>query len=256
MTKIAHRTASIEQRTIKAQRIPELMASDIRRRILRGELKENDSLPAEAELRAQYDVSRPTLREAMRILESEQLIVIRRGGIGGALIRKPDLDAAARQFGFVLQDQGATMGDLHRARALIEPPALAALAVTCRPEQLSELHEMLAVCNNYVGDVNAFSRATEQLRERIIAMTGAITIFMVMRMLRELLQKHTASVGATPADRWAKLQRLSQRSHQRLLDLIGSGDPVAAEDFWRDHLRQVEHHLGRPATMRVIDMLE
>lgn len=248
--------ASFGERAIKTQRIPELMAADIRRRILRGELKENDSLPAEAELKAQYDVSRPTLREALRILESEQLIVIRRGGIGGALIRKPDLDVAARQFGFVLQDHGATMGDLHRARTVIEPPALAALAVTCRPEQLAELNGMLGASNRHIGDALAFSRATEALRERIVVMTGAITLSMLMRILRELFQKHTAAVGGIPADRWAKLQRLSQRSHQRLLDLIGAGDPASAEEFWREHLREVEHHLGRTATTRVIDMVE
>jgi DNA-binding FadR family transcriptional regulator len=249
-------TSSAGSRAIKTKRIPELMAADIRRRILRGELKENDALPAEGELKLQYEVSRPTLREALRILEAEQLIVIRRGGIGGALIRKPDLDVAARQFGFVLQDRGATMGDIHRARAVIEPPALAALAATARPEQLVELNRMLAGCNRYIGDAVAFSRATEALRERIIMMTGAITLSMLMRILRELFQKHTAASGGIPPDRWSKLQRLSQRSHQRLLDLIGKGDSGTAEEFWREHLREVEHHLGRSATTRVIDMIE
>jgi DNA-binding FadR family transcriptional regulator len=241
---------------ITTQRMPQLMAADIRRRILRGELRENDSLPPEAELKAQYQVSRPTLREALRILEAEQLIVIRRGGIGGAAIRKPDIDVAARQFGFVLQDRETTMGDIHRARAVIEPPALAALAVTARPEQLVELNQMLAATNRFIGDAVLFSRATEALRERIIVMTGAISLSLIMRLLRELFQKHTAASGGIPPDRWAKLQRLSQRSHQRLLDLIGAGDPINAEEFWREHLREVEHHLGRSAAMRVIDVIE
>lgn len=243
-------------RAKKPQRIPELMAPTFAGASCGGELKENDSLPAEAELNERYNVSRPTLRETLRILESEQLITIRRGGIGGALVRKPDLDVAARQFGFVLQDRGASMGDLHRARSVIEPPALAALAVTCRPEQLAELNEMLAACHLHIGDPLAFSAATERLRERIVVMTGAITLSMLMRILRELFQRHTAAIGGIPQDRWVKLQRLSQRSHQRLLDLIGSGDPVSTEEFWREHLREVEHHLGRAATTRVIDIVD
>jgi DNA-binding FadR family transcriptional regulator len=241
---------------VRAQRIPELMAADIRKRILRRELNEGDSLPAESELMVQYGISRPTLREALRILESEQLIVIRRGGIGGALVKRPELDNAARQFGFVLQDRGATLGDVHRARTVIEPPSLAALAVTITPDQLRYLNEKLAAADLTIGDPSRYAEATEMLREEMIEMTGAMTISLIMRLLRELVQKHTTSVGGVPVDRWGKVQKLSQKSHQRLLDIIGTGDPEAAEEFWREHLAQVEHFLGRAATTRVIDLIE
>jgi len=62
-----------------------MIASYLRSRIVRGELAEGDSLPSEVELMHQFDVSRPTLREAFRILETESLIVIRRGSRGPAL---------------------------------------------------------------------------------------------------------------------------------------------------------------------------
>src|ERR1700722_16313135 len=78
---LASGDAGSRSSVVRTQRIPQLMANDIRRRILRGELKAGEALPAEAELMAQYGISRPTLREALRILESEQLIVVRRGGI-------------------------------------------------------------------------------------------------------------------------------------------------------------------------------
>jgi len=244
------------QASIRTQRIPELMAADVRRRILRGELKQGDSLPTETDLMAQYKVSRPTLREALRLLESENLIMVRRGGIGGALIQKPDLDMAARQFGFVLQDQGATMSDVHRARTIIEPPALAALAMRVTPTQLAELRVRTAALNDVIGDAELFSRAAEAIREEIVAMTGATTVRLLMRLLREVVQKHTTAVGGIPSERWAKLQKLSLRSHERLLDLIGEGNAEAAEEFWREHLDQVEHHLGRSAGTRIIDLVD
>jgi len=239
---------------VKTQRIPELMAADIRKRILRGELQEGNALAAEAELMAQYGVSRPTLREALRILETEQLIVIRRGGIGGAVVQRPDIEVAARQFGFVLQNRGVTLADVHRARSIIEPPALSALALTVTPKQLAELNEQLLQSGDAIGDPIRYSRAVEAVRERIVEMTGAITLLLMMRMLRGVIQRHTAAAGGHPPERWAKLQTLSQRSHQRLLNLIGSGDREAAEDFWRKHLAEVEHHLGPVATMHVIDL--
>lgn len=239
---------------VRAPRIPELMASDVRRRILSGELQEGDALAPEAELMAQYGISRPTLREALRILESDQLIVIRRGGIGGALVRRPDVNVAARQFALVLQDKAATMSDVHRARSVLEPPALAELARTIQPEQVKELRARLQATDSFIGDPDRYSLAIEQVREDMVWMTGATTLALIMRMLREVVQRHTASVGNVPPDKWAAMQRLSQRSHQKLLDIIATGDAAEAEAFWRKHLREVSRHLGAEAGARQIDL--
>ncbi len=67
------------------------MAAELRRRIVSGELEVGgDPLPSEGKLMSQFGVSRPTLREAFRILESEQLIRVLRGARGGARVLKPD----------------------------------------------------------------------------------------------------------------------------------------------------------------------
>ena len=62
----------------------EMIAAYLRGKIVRGELAQGACLPAEVELMHQFDVSRPTLREAFRILETESLIEIRRGAAGRA----------------------------------------------------------------------------------------------------------------------------------------------------------------------------
>jgi DNA-binding FadR family transcriptional regulator len=241
---------------IRTQRIPEQVAADIRKRILHGIIGEGDALPAETELMAQYGISRPTLREALRILEAERFIVVRRGGIGGALVQRPDLDLAARQFGFVLQDRGVTLADVHRARALIEPPALSALAESITPEQHAELNAMLDQARAFIGRPARYSHAIEAIRERIVEMTGAATTGLLMRMLREVVERHTGASGGVSPERWAKLQKLSLRAHGKLVELIGAGDRAGAEDFWRRHLDEVQHHLGPVAGLRVIDVLD
>src|SRR5262245_30036396 len=86
-------------------RIPktaEVIADEIRRWVVRGELREDDTLPSEAELMEHFSVSRPTIREAFRILESESLIYVRRGARGGARIQIPNGAAAGRSVGFLL----------------------------------------------------------------------------------------------------------------------------------------------------------
>ena len=72
---------------------------------------------------AQFGVSRPTLREAFRVLEAEGLISVRRGAHGGARVHTPDVDVAARYAGLVLEHRGATLADVYEAAGLIEPPA-------------------------------------------------------------------------------------------------------------------------------------
>ena len=64
---------------VKVPKTAELVAAQLRRQIVRGDLREGDALPPEATLMEQFAVSRPTLREAFRVLESEALISVRRG---------------------------------------------------------------------------------------------------------------------------------------------------------------------------------
>ena len=73
---------------IRVPKAAELVADKLRRRIVRGELKEGDKLPAESTLIEALGVSRPTMREAFRILEVESLITVSRGARGGAFLQR------------------------------------------------------------------------------------------------------------------------------------------------------------------------
>ena len=81
---------------VKVPKTAELVATQLRNQIIRGELREGDALPPESTLMEQFAVSRPTLREAFRVLESEALISVRRGARGGARVHAPNGDVAAR----------------------------------------------------------------------------------------------------------------------------------------------------------------
>src|SRR5262245_6996791 len=80
---------------IRAPKTAELIAAQIRGQIVRRELEPGMTLPTETELMGQLGVSRPTLREAYRILEAESLISVRRGVGGGAVVLAPDVRVGA-----------------------------------------------------------------------------------------------------------------------------------------------------------------
>src|SRR6266513_4730852 len=105
---------------VRVPKTAELVASHLRRQIVRGELKEGDALPPESALMEHFGVSRPTLREAFRVLESEALITVRRGSRGGARVRLPTVDVVARYAGLVLEHRGASVADLSTAKAILE----------------------------------------------------------------------------------------------------------------------------------------
>src|SRR5262249_11182928 len=88
---------------VRIRKTAEVVADDIRRMILTGRLKEGDTLQPEAQIIADFCVSRPSIREAFRILESEKLISISRGSRGGARVHAPSPELVARYAGFVLE---------------------------------------------------------------------------------------------------------------------------------------------------------
>jgi DNA-binding FadR family transcriptional regulator len=105
----------------------ELVANWQRRPIVTGQMLEGEAFPNERQLGEQLGVSRPTMRGALRILESEGLVVVRRGIGGGARARRPEAAAVARSAGFVLEQRSATVGDVFACRELLEVPAIGLL---------------------------------------------------------------------------------------------------------------------------------
>src|SRR3954464_4046474 len=128
---------------VRVPKSAELVAKSLRLQIVKGDLKEGDSLPSEAVLGQQFGVSRPPLREAFRILESEQLITIHRGARGGGRVHAPNGDVAARYAALVLQYRGTTLRDVYTARAVIEPASARTLAAKRTNQQLKVLRAAL-----------------------------------------------------------------------------------------------------------------
>src|SRR3546814_1378599 len=128
---------------IRVPKTSELVADQIRAQIVRGELTEGDSLPPEGALMTTLGISRPTLREAFRILEAENLISVVRGSRSGARVHQPSTELVSRYAGYVLESQGTTIADLYTARLAIEPTVVRWLARS--EEHTSELQSLMRI---------------------------------------------------------------------------------------------------------------
>lgn len=221
---------------VRSPKTAELVAGTLRRMVVDGQLKDGDFLPNEAELMSHFGVSRPTLREAVRVLESERLVEVRRGSRTGARVRVPGPEIVARPVGLLLELSGADIADLMVARSAIEPLAARLLAETGTEEVFAELERMLDehIPKNCQSD--RLAETTGDFHRRVVELSGNATLGIIAGMLHEITVRHNAFLfkERRPVSKsdYDKLMR----SYRKLIDLARSGDGAAAEAHWRKHL--------------------
>jgi GntR family transcriptional regulator, transcriptional repressor for pyruvate dehydrogenase complex len=227
-----------------------VLAATLRFRIASGDLVSGDRLPSEDDLMEQFGVARTTMREALRILEVEGLITIRRGRGGGPTVTTPPVDRLANGFAVHLQLQGTTIGDLHDARKVIEPAIAAHLARRHTKEDLEALDAAIdaAAVAAQEGDVKAFGAAAATFHSTITDRAENNTLGLMAAMLRELVERFYIELSA--AGDKALMHRAVQ-SYRKLLHLIEDGDEAGAAEHWRRHmiLSVTKEHRARPLAM-------
>jgi DNA-binding FadR family transcriptional regulator len=236
---------------------PQQIADELRRLIVSGKLSEGDSLGREPDLVERFGVSRPSLREALRILEAEGLISVVRGMLGGIVVHKPDERMTARMAALVLQARNVSLADVFEARSLLEPVAVRVLASSRgRRAAAAELRQLIRDETRLIMDPDAFGPANARFHERLVALAGNQTLTIVAEMLNEIVARAVTAVSKTgPASESAATRRRGIRSQERLVALIEAGKASEAEAHWRTHMAVVGRVLlGHQATT-VIDLM-
>src|SRR6516164_7199282 len=106
---------------VEVPKASDVLASELRERILTGELVEGTALPAERELVKQTQMSRATVREALRILEVQNLVRVRAGRAGGAFVQRPTTKSMANSVTMLIRGQRIKLADLMETREALEP---------------------------------------------------------------------------------------------------------------------------------------
>lgn len=222
---------------VRSPKTSELVALTLRKMIVDGQLKEGDFLPHEAELMTHFQVSRPTLREAVRVLESERLVEVRRGSRTGARVRVPGPEIVARPAGLLLELSGATVGDVMAARIAIEPPAAKILAEEGTAEARAEMHRLVEEIPQ-AWEAGTLAHASANFHRRMVELSGNATLGMVAGMLYEISERHTAAATGGPRNEVSKaaLEKVL-RSYERLVELVDARDGDEAEAHWRRHMQ-------------------
>jgi GntR family transcriptional repressor for pyruvate dehydrogenase complex len=226
---------------IKATRIYEEIVRQVKQMIGEGRLKSGDQLPPERELAEKFVVSRTSVREALRTLESLSLIEIRPGE--GTFVREVSVEALIEPLARVITSQRAALGELFEARRLLEP-ALAALAATrATPEAIQEMERILEEQAKEIaaGKTGLAQDAAFHAAIGIAAHNRATT--RIAHAIMDLLAESREESLNTPG-RPAR----SHQDHRRILAAVAARDERAARQAMLDHLEAVEQLvLGKDA---------
>jgi GntR family transcriptional repressor for pyruvate dehydrogenase complex len=216
----------------------ELVAAELRREIATGNLRAGDKLHPERLLCEQFEVSRPTLREALRLLEAESLIRISRGQYGGAEVTSLDIGVAAKQVGLSLQMEGATLEDVWRARAVLEPAAAAEVARSGNRQAIADLEESIKGALGSMEDPVEYAAFTSQFEEILTRYCENKTLRLLISLIQDIVRRQHRDVTVTTyaAKGIDRMMMLNIRGRERLVELIKKGDAEEAEKYWRSHL--------------------
>ena len=245
----------MEVTSLREPKMADRVATVLRRMLVRGEITEGTMLPPESELMERFGVSRPTLREAFRVLESESLIKVERGVRGGARVHRPRRETLARYAGLILEYEGVTLKDVYDARITIETPMVVQLAKDQNEAVIAELEEIV--------NREAQLKGTEAIDARtdfhaaIARLSGNKTLQMINEMLHHIIEKGNRSLQPSTGPRAEQAARRSSKTHRMVLDLIKAGDADKAGELWSRHLQKAEEYvLSGSELSTVVDLLE
>src|SRR5262245_19566055 len=242
----------------RAREKPQQIADELRQLIVSGKFSEGDSLGHEPELVERFGVSRPSLREALRILEAKGLISVVRGRGGGIVVHEPDGRITARTAALVLQARNVPLADVHAARSLLEPTAVRVVSsLRSRRAAAAELRQRIEDQMRVIADPEAFGPANARFHEHLVTLAGNQTLSIVAEMLNEIVARAVTAVSKTgAAGDSATTRRRGIRSQQKLVDLIEAGKVSEAEEHWRAHMAVAGRVLLGQRATTVVDLMD
>lgn len=210
----------------------DVLAGELRRKILGGALAPGAALPAERDLVSQTGLSRGSVREALRILEAEGLVTTRPGRLGGSVARMPGDDSLAKYIGLFVHGRGISLLSLLQTREAVEP-SLAALAARNRTaEELAELAAITERVEAALHDAPRYLAENVNWHCAIAAASHNELLRALIVGLSSLIYKASAIEDFATEE----VRRVVIRAHRRIFEAIEAKDAETAHRRMARHL--------------------
>jgi GntR family transcriptional regulator, transcriptional repressor for pyruvate dehydrogenase complex len=209
-----------------------VLATRLRELILKGQFASGKLLPPERDLVTESGLSRGSVREALKILETEGLVEIKSGRTGGSRVTSPKRTALARSTEIFVRANGVNLESLLDCRIAVEP-MLAKLTARNRTEaELEHLRKLHVKFEKSVNDIQRYRRINFQWHLAIAAASRNEPLTALMEAIATPVFEATGyEVVTTP-----KTRREAVKAHAAVLDAIARRDGATAARAMEGHL--------------------
>jgi GntR family transcriptional repressor for pyruvate dehydrogenase complex len=225
-------------KAVKKTRIYEEVVGQLHRLIDEGKLKAGDRLPSERELAETFRVSRSSVREAIKTLEREGLVVARPGS--GTFIAAVDVESLVAPLASLLSRGKDALIDLFEMRRLVEPGIAALAAERATPADIVRLKEICAAQEQQIKHQASAVESDAAFHLTIGQATHNAALQRLVAAIVEILKPMREQALQTPG----RAQK-SLASHREILIAIERHDPALAQQAMQRHIEAVEHNVLR-----------
>ncbi|MBI2087350.1 MAG: FadR family transcriptional regulator [Deltaproteobacteria bacterium] len=223
-------------KAIKKTRIYEEVVAQIHDLIRQGRLKAGDQLPSERELAETFKVSRASVREALRALEAEGLVVSRTGS--GTFVAELPVESLVESLATLLSKEKDLLSDIFEMRRLIEPQIASVAAERATQGDIEGMKRILEKQAESATKGGTGVEADTEFHFAIAQATQNQALEKLVSGLMEMLSPSREESLQTPGRKEASLA-----SHYGILSAIEAHDKDRAEEAMLRHIEQVEENV-------------
>jgi GntR family transcriptional repressor for pyruvate dehydrogenase complex len=215
------------------QNLPDRLARQIRGTIQSGNYRRGDRLPPIVEMAKRFEVGQPSIREALKKLETMGVVQIRHGA--GVFVTRSEEVLVLASPDYAGTVTKTLLLDLIRARIPIESQSVADAVRNATSEQLAELRRILAEAGQHLGDDEVLNSVNMEFHGKIAQASGNSVTAQLLNVLHELFTDEQRLIldifGSRQAD---------HQGHLEILDAIERQDEALAVERMRAHLESVQ----------------
>jgi len=217
--------------------LPDRIADRLVSLIAERKLRPGDRLPSERDLASMMQVSRPSLREALRALDMMKIVEIRHGA--GTFVASLKPERLVEHFEFVFSLDDSTFAQALAARAMLEPSLAAAAAQNATESELAAISACMERVAMSVHDPKLFLEADLEMHQLI---TAAVHNQIITRFMSTLGRLGLASRMRTVALKGVREQSL--QDHKAIVEAMVHRDPQAAASIMQKHIKNISNSLN------------
>ena len=227
----------------KQTKVFQNVVEQIQEAIFDGRLETGQALPAERELKEMFNISRGTLREALRVLEQKGLIEIKLGVGGGSIVRTVDTEQITESLGLLIRSQKVSLNHLAQFREDVEGNIAAQAAQLHGKQDIKKLKQLLGKALECVekgrSERNSFIETDKQIHLTMAEITGNPIYISILRSIHENIHRYY--------DRFLSMEETELQENYRdlccMVEAIETGQADRARELARHHVKRFNQYM-------------